>query len=148
MMRRLVFALAAALAACGQSSAPPAETPIDPAAAAQVAGKIQPLGHTLPPVSQRPRFVGAWSTTGEGCSAPAWTINAGGMHTQGEVSCSFTNVSEIPAGYAVDAACTAEGAQTQHHMQFTFAESAQAMMIAGGPWSPEPGLVYCGPAAP
>lgn len=140
-MRQMLVLAALALAACSQPEPQP-----DPEAAAGVSDNVQVLQRPLPPASADPRFVGAWATTDDGCADPAWIINARDMHTQGEVSCSFNEVSRIPGGYEVKATCTAEGPPTAYDMQLTFAESAQAMLIAGGPWAPDPGLLYCGPA--
>jgi hypothetical protein len=143
-MRKMLVLAALALSACGPTT--PADPPPDPQAASEVSDTVEALPHHLPPTGAEPRFVGSWATTDDGCDDPAWIINAHEMHTQGEVSCTFNDVSEIPGGYNVQATCHAEGETTQHDMQLTFAESAQAMMIAGGPWSPDPGLLYCGPA--
>lgn len=144
VMRHLVAVLCLAAAACGQSGAPRSEAPrLDPRAAGQI-GDVRQLQHPLPPVGDTPRYIGAWSTTGGRCTEPAWIINAETMHTQGEVSCTFNDVNEIPGGYAIDATCTAEAPPQPYHMQFTFAEAAQAMLITGGPWSPSPSLIHCG----
>jgi hypothetical protein len=142
-MRTIVFALTAVvIAACGPTA--PVEEQPDPEAAAEV-GPVEALPRTLPPPSADPRFVGLWAVSEDLCANPAWRFRADGVSTQGEVSCSFGQVSEIPGGYNVTATCHAEGETTQHEMQITFAESARAMMVANGPWSPAPGLVYCGP---
>lgn len=143
-MRVILISAALALSACGPNTPP--ETQPDPRAAQDVSDTVQTLQHRLPPASAEPRYVGAWATTDEGCIDPAWIINAHEMHTQGEVSCIFNDVRDIPGGYDVQASCAVEGTNSAHNMQITFAESAQAMMIAGGPWSPDPGLLYCGPA--
>lgn len=140
-MRMVMLALAAlGLAACGQ---PVEVQETDPEAAAEV-GEAQPLPRTLPTPGGQPRFVGFWAVNEGLCSNPAWRFRADGVSTQGEVSCSFENITEIPAGYNIDATCHAEGETTRHLMQVTFSESARAMMVANGPWSPAPGLVYCG----
>lgn len=138
-MRATIFALAACLVACG----PTAEPQPDPDAAVQL-GEPEPLPRTLPPPGAEPRFVGLWAASQDMCADPAWRFRPDGVSTQGEVSCSFEQISDIPGGYTVQATCHAEGETTQHQMQITFAESARAMMIADGPWSPAPGLVYCG----
>ncbi|MBC7768465.1 MAG: hypothetical protein H7124_06740 [Phycisphaerales bacterium] len=136
----LAPALIAALLACTET----AEPPPDPAAAAQV-GDAQPLPHTLPPPAEaQPRYVGLWATSAQGCAEPAWSFRADGVSTLGEVSCSFENVGRTSTGYEVTATCDAEGTQSRHTMQFSFAESAQAMMISGGPWAGATSLVHCG----
>ncbi|MGE0594941.1 MAG: hypothetical protein AB7P07_01135 [Hyphomonadaceae bacterium] len=143
-MRQFLFASIAActLAACGQ---PPAVQETDPEAAAQI-GEAQSLDRSaLPPATQAPRFVGLWGASADTCAETAWTIRADGLTTPGEVACSFDQVSEIPAGYDIQATCTAQGPAETQRMQFTFAESAQALLIAGGPWSSPTALVHCGP---
>lgn len=145
----LALALAAGAIACTElasTTAPQtAESPPDPAAASQV-GPAHVLPGTLPPPSAaHPRFVGLWATTVEGCSAPAWRFDADHVSTQGEVSCSFRSVRQTPAGYDIDASCTAEAPPRDYRIQIGFAESARAMMLSGGPWDSGAGLVYCGP---
>ncbi|GIK48939.1 MAG: hypothetical protein KJZ75_10835 [Hyphomonadaceae bacterium] len=138
--------LAAALGAVSIGCTEPVEPPPDPEAAAQV-GAAEPLPRILPPPSEsQPRFVGLWATGAEGCAQPAWRFRRDGVSTLGEVSCSFESVSATPTGYDVAATCHAEGVTSTHAMQFSFAESARAMMIADGPWAGPTSLVYCGPA--
>lgn len=134
---------ALALAACGPQQ-PPAEPSPSPAAAVQV-GQAHRLPSTLPPPGPQPRYVGRWSASAEGCSDPAWMFHARNVSTQGEVSCQFTDVADIPGGYRINAMCAAEAPPAPYQMQITFAESARAMMIAGGPWQAPTSLVYCGP---
>lgn len=139
--RCVAAAISAALIACTD----PAPEP-DPEAAAQI-GPSEALPPLPPRSADNPRFVGLWATTQQGCEAPAWRFRADGVNTQGEVSCEFSTVTPTANGYDVAATCHAEGETTQHTMQFSFAESARAMMIAGGPWEPSASLVYCGPNA-
>ena len=136
----LAPALFAALLACTETPEPQP----DPEAAAQI-GEAEPLPSTLPPPNTaEPRFVGLWATSAEGCSEPAWRFRRDGVSTLGEVSCSFDNVTLTDAGYQVAATCHAEGETTAHTMQFSFAESARAMMVSDGPWAGPTSLVYCG----
>ncbi len=117
----------------------------DPDAAAEI-GPAEPLPQALPPPSAtQPRFVGVWATTQNGCTAPPWEFRADGASTQGEVSCAFSNLRMTETGYIVAAACHSEGETTNHDMQFSFAESARAMMVTSGPWAGPTSLVYCGP---
>lgn len=133
--------ISVALIAC----ADPVEPEPDPEAAAQI-GPSEPLTPTLPaPNSAAPRYVGLWATTQSGCESPAWRFSENAIVTQGEVSCDFSNVQMTATGYAVAATCRSEGNTTSHDMQFSFAESARAMMVSGGPWQPSTSLVYCGP---
>ncbi len=128
-----------ALIACSE----PAEPQPDPEAAAQV-GEAEPLPTTLPPLSATtPRYLGLWATTAEGCSDPAWSFEARRVSTQGEVSCEFQNVAMTERGYDIQAQCTAQAAPEPHTIQLSFAESARAMMISGGPWQSGTALVFC-----
>lgn len=132
-------ALCVALIACS----PPAEPEPDADAAAQV-GDAQPLPSTLPPPSSTtPRYVGLWATTAEGCADPAWRFEAARVSTQGEVTCEFRNVTMTDRGYDIQAMCTAESPPTPYSIQLSFAESARAMMISGGPWQSGTALVHC-----
>jgi hypothetical protein len=46
-------------------------------------------------------------------------------------------------GYDIQAQCTAEAPPAPYEIQLSFAESARAMMIAGGPWQQGTALVFC-----
>lgn len=140
----LLSRIAAAAASCALiACTDPAEPQPDPNAAAQV-GQVEPLPNSLPPPSETtPRYVGLWATSAEGCSDPAWRFEPNGVSTQGEVSCEFQNVAMTESGYNIRAQCHAEGITTQHNLQLSFAESAGAMMIAGGPWQSGTALVHC-----
>lgn len=141
-MRTLIPLLAAAaLLAC----TPPAEPEPDPQAAEQI-GEAEALPNTLPPPSETtPRYVGRWAAASLGCDTPAWRWEARRVSTQGEVSCEFNDVQLTPTGYTIQAACTAQAPPTQETIQLSFAESAGAMMVSGGPWQGDIGLTYCGP---
>jgi len=140
LFRAATVGLCLALIACSK----PAEPEPNPEAAAQV-GDAEPLPSTLPPPSSTtPRYVGLWATTAEGCSNPAWRFEAAGVSTQGEVSCEFQNVAMTDRGYDIQAQCTAESPPTPYRIQLSFAESARAMMISGGPWESGTALVHCG----
>lgn len=130
--------VALAVGACTEQ----AEPPPDPEAAAQV-GPAEALPRALPPLGETPRYVGTWATSAEGCSVPAWTFEARAVHTQGEVSCTFNTVSMTNAGYEITASCTAEAPPAPYTIQLSFAESARAMMLSGGPWAAT-SLIYCG----
>lgn len=138
--RVAVAACSFAMIACTD----PAEPEPDPEAAQQV-GQAQTLPSTLPqPSATTPRYVGLWATTAEGCTEPAWRFEQTRMSTRGEVSCEFQNVAMTSNGYDIQATCTAEAPPTPYNIQLSFAESARAMMIAGGPWQSGTALVYCG----
>lgn len=139
LVRTAVAAASLALIAC----ADPAEPEPEPEAAAQV-GEAEPLPHTLPPPAEEtPRYVGLWATTADGCADPAWRFEADGISTQGEVSCEFNDVRMTAGGYDIAATCHAQAPPEQRNIQISFAESARAMMVTGGPWDPAPSLVYC-----
>ncbi|HYD89382.1 MAG TPA: hypothetical protein VEA80_18025 [Vitreimonas sp.] len=141
-MRMKLAACALALAVFGCSQ--PVEPPPDPEAAAEV-GQAEPLPRALPPpTEQQPRYVGQWATSAEGCAEPAWRFEERGVTTRGEVACTFDTVTLTPTGYDIAATCTAEAPPAPYQIQLSFAESARAMMIAGGPWSAPTSLVYCG----
>ncbi len=141
--RFAVAAFCLAGAACTEATEPPP----DPEAAAQV-GEVHALPRTLPPPSETaPRFVGLWATSAEGCVEPAWRFEAARVTTRGEVSCAFQNVAQTQAGYELAATCTAEAPPAPYTITLSFAESARAMMISGGPWMAT-SLVYCGPLTP
>lgn len=140
LFRAATVGLCLALIACSK----PAEPEPNPEAAAQL-GDAEPLPSTLPPPSSTtPRYAGLWATTAEGCSNPAWRFEAAGVSTQGEVSCEFQNVAMTDRGYDIQAQCTAESPPTTYRIQLSFAESARAMMISGGPWESGTALVHCG----
>ena len=138
----LAAAIVCGLAACGPSPEPQPE----PQAAKEV-GDAQPLPNTLPPPSETtPRFVGRWAVAQDDCANPPWIFEAQRMHTAGEVSCTFNNVQSTSTGYTIAASCSAEGDNRDYQLQMSFAESARAMLLSGGPWAGESrGLVYCAP---
>jgi len=139
LCRLAVAAASLAMIACTD----PAEPEPDPEAAAQV-GEAEPLASTLPaPDASAPRYVGLWATTAEGCREPAWRFEGHRISTRGEVSCEFQSVTMIERGYDIQAMCTAESPPEPHIIHLSFAESARAMMISGGPWQSGTALVYC-----
>ena len=162
-MRRILplFAVALALTACGdrdetrppsaanlaapnpQTVEPPANAAGDPVAA----DTTTPPGE-LPPAASPTRYVGQWAAASLGCAEPAWRFEADRLTTRGEVSCAFMQVTPAPGGYDVAARCLAEGEERASTLRLRFAESAKAMLVAGGPFSGEIGLTYCGPPPP
>jgi hypothetical protein len=147
MALKLRLGMAAIAAVAAMACTEQAEPPPDPEAAAQV-GAAQPLPRALPPPSETtPRFVGLWATSAEGCAEPAWRFEAARVSTRGEVSCAFDNVALTPMGYEIAASCTAEAPPAPYTINLSFAESARAMMLSGGPWAAT-SLVYCAPLSP
>lgn len=141
----LCRAVAAAASVTMIACTDPAEPEPDPGAASQV-GEVRPLPSTLPaPSETTPRYVGLWATTAEGCAEPAWRFEQNRISTRGEVSCEFQNVAMTDRGYDIQAQCSAQAPPEQHNIRLSFAESARAMMISGGPWQSGTALVYCTP---
>jgi hypothetical protein len=139
--RTAAAAISIAMIACAE----PAEPEPDPEAAAQV-GELRRLPSTLPaPSETTPRYVGLWATTAEGCADPAWRFEERRISTRGEVSCEFQDVALTDRGYEIQAQCTAQAPPEPHTIHLSFAESARAMMVTGGPWSTGIALVHCGP---
>lgn len=133
--------LVGALAACGEPRP-------DPEAADQI-GPVEEIARSLPEEDSEPRFLGRWATSQDYCNQYDWYFMRDRISTPGEVSCAFDTVQETDSGYTISAICTAEGPPEHFDIQLAFAESAQAMLLTGGPWSgPQTGLVYCGPAEP
>lgn len=143
MFRTAALALLGlALSACGEPEQP------DPEAAAQM-GEAKEIPRALPHADAPARYVGRWATAQENCDRYDWYFQPQRISTPGEVSCAFDTVEETDSGYRILAVCTAEGPPESHEIQIAFAESAQAMLLTGGPWSgTERGLVYCGPVEP
>lgn len=132
-------AMSIALIACTDT----AEPPPDPDAAEQV-GDAAPIRGSLPPPSETtPRYVGLWAASAEGCAEPAWRFEERRLSTRGEVSCEFNTVTMTDRGYDIAATCQAQAPPEQHQIQLSFAESARAMMVSGGPWSQGIALVHC-----
>jgi hypothetical protein len=141
LARMAAAAISVATIACTE----PAVIEPDPDAAAQV-GEAERLPTTLPPPNETtPRYVGLWAANAQGCAEPAWRFEPTGVGTRGEVSCTFDNVQIVESGYDIQATCQAQAPPEQHRIQLSFAESARAMMISGGPWGAPTSLVYCAP---
>ncbi|MBK6703954.1 MAG: hypothetical protein IPG56_09510 [Caulobacteraceae bacterium] len=85
-------------------------------------------------------YVGLWATAAEGCSDAAWRFEAARVSTQGEVSCEFQDIAMTDRGYDIQP--NARQARA-YNIQLSFAESARAMMISGGPWETGTALVFC-----
>jgi hypothetical protein len=145
-MKLALAALPLLLAACSRSEpTPPAPAPAAalPEAPSPSAGPRP--GESLPPADAANRYVGLWATDVRGCAAAPWRFEAARLTTKGEVSCRFDQVRKTADGYDIAATCTAEGPPKAYRLKLGFAESAKAMLVDGGPFSPT-GLVWCGPA--
>lgn len=93
-----------------------------------------------PPEGQ-PFFVGEWAATEAMCNDP-WVITAIDLVTPGAVACTFDAVTATTTGYDVAAMCTAEAPPAPYTLRFSYAQSAQALLIEGAPFEPI-GLVAC-----
>ena len=100
------------------------------------------------PSSPASLFVGRWAADPKLCGKAAWVITGQGINTAGEVSCRFDGQPEGYGPVEVDAACTSEGVEKRWRLRFSYAESAQALLVENGPFAPI-GLMRCpGPAYP
>lgn len=143
-LTRAILAAALLLAACGEAAAPPAQPPqAKPPPPPEAAAEIKP-GEGLPPASSANRYVGRWAAAETACGHAAWRFTVTDLNTAGEVSCKFDRVTRTAAGYDIDATCVAQAPPEKSVIRLTFAESAKAMMVEGGPFSGSVGLIYCG----
>jgi hypothetical protein len=126
------------LAVCACDRA--AETSVAPAPAS---------GDAPPPASKAPLFfVGRWAADLKLCDKGAWVITAQGISTAGEVSCRFNGPPQGRGPVEVDATCTSDGVEKPWRLRFSYAESAQALLVENGPFAAI-GLMRCpGPAYP
>jgi hypothetical protein len=151
-MRAITAALLAlALAACGrETSSPnivkdaPPPTRTEPPNA-QPAATAKP-GASLPPASAAYRYIGRWAADVAACPQGAWRFEERKLTTAGEVACTFDKVARTAAGYDIAATCTAEAPPAPYRLSLTFAESAKAMLVEGGPFDGPIGLIWCGVA--
>jgi hypothetical protein len=94
------------------------------------------------PDAEPPFFVGRWAAEDAMCPTAAWTFTATSLSTPGEVSCTFDRVTRTTTGYDVEATCTAEGPPAPQRISLSYAQSARALLVEGGPFAPA-GLVAC-----
>jgi hypothetical protein len=126
----------------------PEGTSSDSTAVASESSRPPPAGSTDESSPQAPTaepgwfFVGRWASNVENCRDDAWVITAQELHTPGHVSCTFDAVSATPRGAEAKATCTAEGPPQRWTLQFSYAESARALLIEEGPFE-DVGLVAC-----
>lgn len=127
------------LAACTREPAEPSPvesstpTPQAPAASTQADSK--------------PFFVGRWASEVANCRNAEWMIREDGLETPGHVVCRFERVTRTPRGFEAQSTCTAEGPPAQWTLQFSYAESARALLIEDAPFD-DVGLIRCEDAAP
>ncbi|HET7412743.1 MAG TPA: hypothetical protein VFJ18_08775 [Pararhizobium sp.] len=126
-MRKIVIALIGLLTAACQSQN---------AGSAVVQSPIE-----VPAATKTPFFVGRWAAKNQLCSTAAWKLTQTRLSTPGHVVCTYHRPQ--PSGvYHLDATCTAEGPPAQYHLRISYAESAKALLVEGGPFQPI-GLVRC-----
>lgn len=137
----LALALAACQPAAGDDAAAPADAAPPPPAAA---GSTPPVADDAPaPPPEALRYVGRWAAEANLCDDGAWVFSADGLQTAGETTCRFSNVRDIPGGYALDADCNAQGTPSSGEMRLTFAASARAMLVDAPALGWELGLTPC-----
>jgi hypothetical protein len=135
------------LAACNRVDGPsPKGDPMTPDAARQSleAARATPAGR-LPPADSRARYVGRWAPSETACANEVWLFEANTAKSPRGGSCRFTTVTPVDGGYDVEAQCGRDGVERARRFSLRFAESAQAMLIEGGPAFGDVGVVFCGP---
>ncbi len=96
----------------------------------------------VPLGGETPFYVGRWAADPSYCAAGAWVFAERSLNTAGEVSCTFTTVTSTATGYTIQASCTAEAPPAPATIRLSYAQSAQALLVEGGPFSPI-GLIRC-----
>lgn len=94
------------------------------------------------PGGETPFYVGRWAADASYCVAGAWVFTATTLNTAGEVSCTFNTITPTATGYTIQATCTAEAPPAPATLRLSYARSAQALLVEGGPLAPI-GLVRC-----
>jgi len=89
-----------------------------------------------------PFFVGRWAAEESLCRNAAWEITRTSLSTPGHAVCDFEEIENSPSGYEITATCTAEGPPAAYTLKMSYAQSARALLIDGGPFQPV-GLVSC-----
>lgn len=131
------------LASCARESEQPPQ--VDTAGATSSAAAEAPA--TEPQEAQAENqppdafYAGQWAADAAHCSDP-WVITEKDLHTPGEVVCQFDRVNRTPRGAEAEATCTAEGPPQRWTLQFSYAQSARALLIENGPFA-DVGLVRC-----
>lgn len=105
-------------------------------------GGSTPAAHRPPPSEAPPFFAGRWAANEDLCDRSAWRFAPDGLSTPGEVTCEFNDVTKTPAGYDILATCWAGGPPETERIRLSYAQSARALLVEGGPLNPV-GLVAC-----
>jgi hypothetical protein len=129
-----VLSLAGAMAAACDEQTDGAPEPVAPPPAGASARASE--------AAEAPFFVGRWAAREELCDDGAWVFTERGVSTAGEVSCTFDSAQRVPAGFEIAATCTAEGPPAPYDIRLRYAESAQALLVEGGPFA-DIGLIAC-----
>lgn len=122
--RRGIAVACLLLAGCESASVPVAQGPVAPAP------------------ETPPFFVGRWAAAETACGHAAWSFTEDGLSTPGAVVCDFDRVKRTPEGYDITAVCWAEGPPETGRIKLSYAQSARAMLVEGGPFNPV-GLIAC-----
>ena len=155
MSREKAIAGAILLSLAGCRAEPSAEAPAEtvnvanesvaPLPDADINASLGILGdpEMLEQASGTERFIGRWAVNEGLCANAAWTFSASEMRTSIGSVCRFTDVSEVPGGYDIEASCTAEGTGARDDvLQLRFAESAGALLFDAENVA-DTGLVRC-----
>jgi hypothetical protein len=127
------------LCACGRHE--PARPEVPRTAIAPPTGGPPPAA---PPASARRFFVGRWAHEPRLCRTP-WVITADALTTPGGVTCRIQSLADTPQGVQAGALCAAEGPKHSWTIRFSYAQSARALLVEGGPFK-DVGLVRCADA--
>jgi len=131
------------LASCAREPEQPPQA--DTADATSSAAAEAPAGESQEAQAGSPQpdgfFVGRWAADVAYCNDP-WVITEKSLHTPGEVVCQFDRVNRTARGAEAEATCTAEGPPQHWTLQFSYAQSAHALLIEDGPFA-DIGLVRC-----
>lgn len=100
-------------------------------------------GAALPPADAELRYVGRWAADAGACADP-WIWTDQRLATPAGTVCEFTAVEAVPAGYDIEARCTAEAPPTDDRLKVRFAESARSMLVESEKTLSPVGLIYCG----
>jgi hypothetical protein len=131
--RSVTLCIAAMLAACDERSERTADTVAPSTEAAAPPSATQ---------AEKPFFVGRWAAREDLCREGAWVFTESGVSTAGEVSCTFDTARRVAAGYQIAATCTAHAPAKPYEIRLSYAESAQALLVEGGPFA-DIGLIAC-----
>ncbi len=94
------------------------------------------------PSGETPFYVGRWAADASLCVGGAWVFTEMTLNTAGEVSCTFNTITPTATGYTIQATCIAQAPPTQETLRLSYAQSAQALLVEGGPFAPI-GLIRC-----